>query len=185
MITEIGALVSIVNGLTDIAKSGADLFGKRKKAVTALKARVAGLAAQLSETATLMTYVPTWVRQCDQILAPRADLPADEIQKQNGQLYTLISESRYDYFSGAIYRTTYDTLPGMSDPMDEFRKLLERLETSNNEIRFDVALPALQKDWATVQIRLRDLRRQAEAIKEHANELHGRLINELKQAGAE
>lgn len=70
MITEIETLVSIIKCLTDMVRSGTDLFGKRKKehidAVNALKARVAGLAAQLNETASLMTYIPAWVRQCDQ-----------------------------------------------------------------------------------------------------------------------
>lgn len=188
MITEIGALVSIVKGLTEVAKTGSDLFGKRRKetvdAVAKLKERVAGVAAQLFQTVALLKTVPAWLRQCDDLLFQPENLSADGIQQQHVQLARLISESRYDYFSDAFYRTKYDALPGMSEPMDEFRKLLERLESDHNKIRFDITLPALQKDWSALRIRLRDLRKQAEVIRHHANELHGRLIDELERAGA-
>ncbi|KWK74153.1 hypothetical protein WM15_32385 [Burkholderia ubonensis] len=148
-----------------------------------LKARVAGLAAQLNETATLITYVPTWVRQCDQILYPRVDSSAvDKIQRQMEQLTMLISESRFDYFSGAIFKTKYDFLPGVSEAMDKFRNLLDDVQESQSKVRWDVELPALQKDWSIVEIRLHDLRNEADKIRICANELHGRLIEELRQA---
>lgn len=62
MITEIGTLVSIVKGLSDIAKTGGKLFGKHKKgtaeAVERLQGRVAGIAEQLYETVALLKTIP-------------------------------------------------------------------------------------------------------------------------------
>ncbi len=107
-----------------------------------------------------------------------------QVQRQHTLLHRLISESRYDYFSDAFYRTKYDALPGLSKPMEQFRELLERLEVDHNKIRFDVELQALHKDWFALRTRLRDLKNQAEAIRLRANELHGSLIDELERAGA-
>ncbi|HEY7182345.1 MAG TPA: hypothetical protein VIC84_13040 [Blastocatellia bacterium] len=188
MITEIGTLVAIVKGLADVAKTGTDLFGKRKQdtldRVDQLKGRVAGIAEQLYETVSLLKTIPAWLRQCEDVLFRPDNLSADAIQQQHILLHRLISDSRYDSFSDAFYRTKYDALPGLEKPMVTFRDLLERFEKDHSQMRFDVELRPLRTDWAKLKGRLRDLRDQAESIRRTANELHGRLIDELKQSGS-
>lgn len=83
-----------------------------------------------------------------------------------------------------VYRTKYDALRGLEKPMVTFRELLEKLDHEHRNMRFDVPLNALQTDWIKLKSRLRDLSDQAEFIRWTANELHGQLIDELKQSGA-
>ena len=188
MLTEIGALVSIVKGLFDVAKTGTDLFGAKKKktvqALETLQARISGLAEQLYETVSLLKTIPVWLRQCGQILGQSIELSADQIKQQQTLLTQLISDSRYDSFSDAFYVTKYDALPGLAKPMSSFRELLERLDDDHRKLRYDVPLQALRTDWATLKARLLDLRNQAEGVMNVSNELHGKLIAELKEAGA-
>ncbi len=188
MITEIGALVSIVKGLADIAKTGGDFFGKPKKEtakeINRLQGRVAGIAEQLYESVALLKTIPAWLRQAEEVIFQPDDLPIEAIQQHHTRLHRLISDSRYDSFSDAFYRTKYDTLPGLEKPMVSFRELLERLNDEHSKMRFDVPPQALQIDWSKLKSRLRDLYDEAENIRRTANELHGRLIDELKESGS-
>ncbi len=162
-------------------------MGRRRKetseSIKKLTARVAGIAEQLYETVALLKTIPTWLRQSEEILSQPDELKLDEIQRYHVVLNRLISDSRYDSFSDAFYRTKYDALPGLEKPMVTFRELLEKLEDEHHKMRFDVPLNALQRDWAKLKNRLRDLSDQAERIRQTANELHGKLIDELKRSG--
>jgi len=187
MITEIGALVAIVKGLTDIAKAGPDLFGKRKKetgdAVTNLKGRIGGLAAQLRETVVLLKTIPAWQSECEQILYAPAKSGDDEMLRAAANLNRIIVHSRYDSFSDAFYKTKFDELPGLGEPMASFRDLLERLEEQVKFVRPANDARAFKKEWDPLMLRLRDLFAKAEELRRQANELHGQLISELEAAG--
>ena len=73
LIPELGALIAIVKGLLDIAKSGRDLTGNKAKAtgesVEKLKDRLAGLADQLESCVMLGKTIPIWLRTCFDIEA--------------------------------------------------------------------------------------------------------------------
>ena len=187
MITEIGALVAIIKGLTDIAKAGPDLFGKRKKevgdAVANLKGRIGGLAAQLRETVVLLKTIPAWQSECEQIIYTPASSRDDEMLRAASNLDKLIVHSRYDSFSDAFYRTKFDELPGLGKPMAEFRDLLERLEEQLKFVRPTNDVRALKQEWDPLMLRLRDLFGKSEELRRLANELHGQLISELEAAG--
>ena len=187
MITEIGALVAIIKGLTDIAKAGPDLFGKRKKetiaAVASLKGRIGGLSAQLRETVVLLKTIPAWQSECEQILYAPARNSDDETLRAAANLDRLIVHSRYDSFSDAFYKTKFDELPGLGEPMASFRELLERLEEQLKFVRPTNDARALKKEWEPLMLRLKDLFAKAEELRRQANELHGQLISELEAAG--
>lgn len=68
--------------------------------------------------------------------------------------------------------------------MYDFQKMLDRAEKGLGEIRWDVALLVLQRDWSILQSHMRDLRAEAVKLKDQADELQGRLIEELKQAAS-
>ena len=175
-ITEIGALVAIVKALTDIAKAGPDLFGKRKKeaasAIATLKGRIGGLAAQLHETVVLLKTIPSWLADCDQILPLSPKAEDHFLQRAVNDLNQLIYDSRWDSFSDAFYKTEFDELPGIGGPMTAFRDFLERLEDQLKHVRPEGDLRAMRKEWESLMLRLRDLRAKAEDLRMVANALH-------------
>ena len=188
LIPELGALIAIVKGLLDIAKSGRDLTGNKAKAtgesVEKLKDRLAGLADQLESCVMLGKTIPIWLRTCFDIEADVTARSDEEVGRLRLSLIQLISDSRYDSFSAAFYRTSFARLPGVDSSIQSFRRDLEKLGEQCEYVRPKGDVGAWRKEWPALLQNLSYLRREAESLLQQADEVHGSLIGELKQAAA-
>ncbi len=188
LIPELGALVAIVKGLLDIAKSGRDFTGSKAKAtgdtVERLKDRMAGLADQLFACVMLVKTIPIWLRNCADIEVQVDTLTDEEVRRLQIALTRLISDSRYDSFSAAFYRTSFARLPGVDSSIQSFRRDLEKLGEQCEYVRPNGDIGAWRKEWPALLQNLSYLRREAVSLLQQADEVHGALIGELKQAAA-
>ena len=186
MLTEIGALVSIVKGLVDIAKSGTGLFGSGKKptpeAVDQLKQRVAGLAEQLRQSVALSKMLPVWLKEHSRFDLFTDALSDDQVRVLDSGLKALISDSIRDHFSSVFFRTSFACLPGIEPAIKSFRERLLVLEQQLNGVPPGDA-QAWRYAWPVLKVRLHDMRIEAVKIENMADEVHSSLVTELAEAG--
>ena len=92
MITEIGALVTIMKTLLDATKTGMELFGggaRRKAAESVKKAqeRLEGIAEQLFQSVALSKMLPIWLKEHAAV-----DLYTDTLSDDDVKLLRLASQ---------------------------------------------------------------------------------------------
>jgi hypothetical protein len=187
MLTEVGLLVTIVKGLVDVAKGGADLFGKRQKAtaqaVAQLKERIAGLAEQLHQSVALSKMLPIWLKDHAEVDLFTDKLSDDDVRLLDSNLRRLIHDSVHDHFSGTFFRTSFNCLPGIEAAIKAFRERLLALEQQINGI-----LPGdatmWKRTWPILKLRMHDLRIEAIKVNNLADEVHSTLVQELRSAAA-
>jgi hypothetical protein len=119
MITEIGALVSIIKSLLDASKTGWELFGNasRKAAAESIKKtqeRLAGIADQLFQSVALSKMLPIWLKEHAAVDLYTETLSDDDVKLLDSRLRQLISDSIHDHFSGTFFQTSFAVLPVMN-----------------------------------------------------------------------
>jgi len=186
MLTEIGALVSIVKGLVDIAKGGSGMFGGGKKipqaAVDQLQQRVAALAEQLHQSVALSKMLPVWLKEHSQFNLYADHLSDDEVKVLDSGLKSLVSNSIRDHFSGVFFKTSFACLPGIDAAIKAFQGRLHDLEQQLNGIPPGDA-QAWRHAWPVLKVRLNDMRVEALRIENMADDVHSKLVQELRLAG--
>ena len=184
MLTEIGALVTIVKSLLDATKTGTDLFGRKKPIdpnLSNLKLRIEGIAEQLQQSVALSRMLPIWLKDHAEVDLFQGSLGEDEIRLLDTKLRNLIADSVHDHFSGTFFHTSFRELPGIGTAIQDFRDKLITLEKQLNFIPpGDIA--AWRLSWPVLKIRMHDLRMAAVTINNLADEIHKQLIDELKAA---
>ena len=187
MLTEVGLLVTIVKGLVDVAKGGADIFGKRQKAtveaVVQLKGRIAGLAEQLQQSVALSKMLPIWLKDHAEVDLFTDKLSDDDVRLLDSKLRRLIHDSIHDHFSGTFFRTNFNCLPGVEAAIKSFRERLLALEQQINGILPGDA-PMWKRTWPILKLRMHDLRIEAVKVNNLADEVHSTLVQELRNAAA-
>ncbi|KVD70357.1 hypothetical protein [Burkholderia ubonensis] len=187
MLTEVGLLVSIVKNLFDIAKGGTDIFGRRQKAteeaVEQLKERITGLAEQLHQSVALSKMLPIWLKDHAEVDLFVSQLSDDDVRLLDSKLRRLISDSIHDHFSGTLFRTDFNCLPGVEIMIKGFRdRLLVLEQTLNGIVPGDAE--AWRRTWPFLKLRMHDLRVEAVKVNNLADEIHSDLVQELRQSGA-
>lgn len=184
MNTEIGAMVSIVNGLLNIVASGGKLFGgadsKTKQELSKLQQRFAGLAKQIELCEQLDRLIPLWERRVhffdDYVEKPT--LSKDEAREIKVELNDLMRGASDDYFSGAFFATQYDVVPAVHAEIGKFRIIVQDIK---NEIGH-IPPGAWSAHWAQLASRLRDLVRATNKVRDALQETMGALLRELRDA---
>ena len=190
MLTEIGILVTIVKNLGDIAKTGGDLFGGKKKAeetasaVIDLKGRISGIAEQLHESVVLSKMLPIWKKDYEKFDIFKNNLSDDDVRMLDAKLRELIDDSIHDHFSGTFFRTSFADLQEVDKAISGFRERLTDLEKQLKGIAPGNA-EAWRYSWPTLKVRLQDLRQKADTVYDLADDAHSALIKELREAGGE
>lgn len=187
MLTEIGALVGIVKGLLDVTKAGKSFlagFGKKEaasKTVAALQERVDGIAAQIHHCAMLTKMLPDWMRAHSRFDLFQEKLTDEQIRHLDSELRDFIVQSVHDSFSGIIFQTNFDSLPGMEFRMKVFREDLAALDATLNSIQ-QGDFKAWRQSWTVLKFRLGGLRQEALQVGALADKIFLALLQELKDA---
>jgi len=182
MITEIGALVTIMKTLLDATKTGKELFGggERKKAIQNAQERLDGVAEQLFQSVTLSKMLPIWLKEHAEVDLYVDKLSNDDVKLLDNRLRNLIFDSIHDHFSGTIFRMSFAVLPGVENGIKAFRDKLLALETQLNGIPAGNA-KAWRLAWPIIKIRMQDLRIEAVKLDNLADEIHSKLVTELRE----
>jgi gas vesicle protein len=186
MITEIGTLVGILKALLEAAKSGRELFGASSKKATAeavkkTQDRLAGIADQLFQSVALSKMLPIWLKEHATVDLYTDALTDDEVKLLDSRLRQLISDSIHDHFSGTFFQTSFAVLPGVEAGIKGFRDRLLALEGQLNGIPPGDAT-SWRRAWPIVKVRMHDLRLEAVKLDNLADEVHGSLVRELRDA---
>ena len=186
MIAEFGALVGIVKSLLEVAKAGSDLFGRISKKQTEqelkkLQERLAGIADQLHQSVALSKMLPIWLKEHSTYDLFENSLTNDDVKLLDRGLRNLISDSIHDHFSGTFFHTSFATLPGVDAGIKKFRDSLSALEGQLDGIPPGDAT-SWRRAWPILKVRMHDLRVEALKLNNLADELHSKLIVELRDA---
>jgi hypothetical protein len=185
MITEIGALVGIMKTLLEATKAGMELFGagaRKRSAESVSKAqeRLGGVAEQLFQSVALSKMLPIWLQEHSKFDLYTDKLSDDNVKLLDSGLKRLISDSIHDHFSATFFRTSFAVLPNVETGIQGFRQRLVALETQLEGITAGNA-DSWRLAWPTLKVRLNDLRIEATKLDSMADELHAKLVTELRE----
>ena len=188
MLTEIGALVTIVKNLLDGTKTGIDILGRRRsgaqKSVKDLQARISGIAEQLDRCVALSKMLPLWLKDHSEVDLFTEKLSDEDVRLLDSKLRSLIVDSIHDHFSGVFFRMSFGVLPGVDTEMAGFQQRLRALEGQLNGVPPGDAV-AWRRSWSVIKVRMSDLRQEAGKIDNLAEQIHAQLIKELRDASAQ
>lgn len=185
MITEIGALVTIMKTLLEATKSGKELFGggARKRTAESVKEaqqRLDGVAEQLFQCVALSKMLPVWLKEHATVDLFTDTLSNDDVKLLDSNLRGLISQSIHDHFSGTFFRTSFAILPNVEAGILAFRERLLALEKQLDGIPPGDAT-SWRRAWPILKMRMTDLRIEAVKLDNLADALHARLVTELRE----
>ena len=197
----IGALATLTKALVEGVQSLKDLFGAADRRTReqsdrlldavetrfeAFQSRLLVLAEQLEKSEMLTKMIPAW-----QEFALRmpfgtdvSNLDSDGCNRLRRDLDNFLHQSIHDHFSTAFFQTQFASLPGVETQLIVFRSKLTDLErtvrsiTPGNDAVF-------KGQWSTMSVQFNDAMNLAWQLNSLADDLHGRLILELKAAAAE
>jgi hypothetical protein len=184
MITEIGALVSIIKNLIDVTKAGSSFLNRssqnQEQAISKLQGRMEGLVEQLSRCMQLDRLIPVWERRLDEFrpFVQRTTIEAGEAQRIEHDLRDLIKGAAKDYFSGAFFYTEYEIIPGVHAAITEFRTVIENIDHEISHIPPN----AWRSHWPQLAGRLRDLQNATAKVERSLEDNLAKLFKELRDA---
>jgi hypothetical protein len=185
MITEIGALVTIMKTLLEATKSGMELFGggARKRTAESVKKtqeRLEGVAEQLFQSVALSKMLPIWLREHAEVDLYTDTLSDENVKLLDSRLRRLIDDSIHDHFSGTFFRTSFAVLPDVEAGILAFRERLLALEKQLDGIPPGDAT-SWRRAWPILKVRMDDLRKEAVKLDNLADDLHAKLVTELRE----
>jgi hypothetical protein len=188
MITEIGALVTIVKDLLSAVKNGRDLFGGGSKKATMdtlvkTQQRLEGISEQLHHSVALTKMLPIWLREYQAVDLYVTSPTNEEVKLLDSRLRALIGDSIHDHFSGTFFHLNFAVLPNVDSGIRSFRERLLALEAQLNGIPPGDAV-SWRRAWPTLKVRLHDLRVEVEKISKTAEDVFVALLSELRDASA-
>jgi len=201
---DIGSLVSISkifletfaglkDLLTEFASKGGGASPKAQNLLLELRdntnkfqARLEGLATQLEQSERLNRMIPTWEAYANQVPVWKqlSDMTADEAQRIHVAIRDLVHSSIRDQFSSTFFRTEFDKLPGMEDKLKEFRTNLNNLDRTLSTIPAG-NFEAFKALWPNIMVEFNNLRNSGHEVGRLAEDIHGRLIDELLRSTRE
>jgi hypothetical protein len=187
----IGTLVGITKSVIDIVKSVSPTFRDRSAqeklhdGFAELYGRIDILSVQLEQSENLTRMVPAWIELADRIgrsfYRRPSEMNASEVQILDRDLRDLMNESIRDHFSSTFFSVQFDRLPEVPLKLDLFRDRLKTLDrTISNVPPGDV--DALNALWPQIRTHFNDARNAASDIERLAEDVHGKLIRELRDA---
>ena len=187
----IGALVGITKSVIDIVKSVGSAMRDRSAqdklnaGVAELYGRIDILSVQLEQSENLTRMVPAWIELANRIgrslYGEPSKMTASEVQIVEGDLRDLMHESIRDHFSSTFFREQFDKLPDVPLKLELFRDRLKTLDrTISNMAPGD--LSALSALWPQIRTHFNEAQNTARDIERLAEDLHGELIKELRDA---
>lgn len=185
MITEIGALVAIMKTLLEATKSGKELFGgggrkKTAESVNKAQERLDGIAEQLFQSVALSKMLPIWLKEHERVELFTETLSDEDVKLLDSQLRDLIYQSIHDHFSGTFFRTSFAVLPNVEEGIHAFRERLLALEKQLDGIPAGDAT-SWRRTWPIIKVRMQDLRMEAIKLDSLADDLHAKLVTELRE----
>jgi hypothetical protein len=142
--------------------------------------RLEGLAIQLQQSERLTRMIPAWEAYANEV-TPVADINTiaeTEAQRIHVALRNLIESSIRDQFSGTFFRSQFDSLPGMERELDVFRAHLGNLDRTVSTIPAG-NLGAFKALWPSLSVQFNDLRNSGYQVRRLAEDINGKLIDEL------
>jgi hypothetical protein len=157
-----------------------------KQNINNFQARLEGLAMQLQQSERLTRMIPTWEAYANQIpmVGDINTLSDAEAQGVHVALRQLIESSIRDQFSGTFFRSEFDTLPGMERQLDFFREHLKNLDRTVSTIPAG-NLGAFRVLWPNLSVEFNNLRNSGYDVRRLAEDIHGKLIDELLESTRE
>jgi hypothetical protein len=185
----IGTLLAITNSVIEVIKGAGSLFSgasakeKLKTAVTQLYGRIDELSLQLEQCESLTRMIPAWLELANRMPLWQQPAGMDEREQQllDRDLRSLIHESMRDHFSGTFFNSRFDKLPDIPLKLEIFRDRLRTLDRTISAVQ-PGHVPSLVALWPQITTQFNDARNAACAIQQHAEDLQGRLIQELREA---
>jgi len=96
-------------------------------------------------------------------------------------LRSLIHESIRDHFSATFFRSKFDRLPDVPLKLEIFRDRLHTLDKTVSAVQ-PSSVQTLQALWPQITTQFNDARNAAHEIQRIADDLQGKLIQELSDA---
>ena len=186
MITEVGALVSIIKNLLDSTKTGRELWGVGNKkltidSITKTQGRLSGISEQMFQSMALYKMMPIWLKEHAQFDLFDNTLSNEDVTKLDTKLRGLIFDSNHDHFKATFFHTSFSVLPGVDDGIKQFGDKLKALEDQLNGIPAGDAT-SWRRTWPILKMRMHDLRVEAVNLMVRVDEIQTALIMELRDA---
>jgi hypothetical protein len=191
--TFLESFVNLKGLLTDVFKrSGGSVADADKimlelrEKVDAFQSRLQGLATQLEQSERLTRMIPAWEAYANQIPVYKqiSEILPDEAQRIHYALRDWINASINDQFSSTFFRAQFDSLPGMEAKLEIFRANLRNVDRTVSTIpagNFEV----FKVLWSQITVEFNNVRNSGYEVRRHAEEIHGRLIEELLRSTQE
>lgn len=188
-IATIGSLLGITKSVIEIIKGVGSIFSassgkeKLKDGFSQLYGRIDVLSVQLEQCESLTRMVPAWLELANHMpmwQQPSAISPR-EAQILEQDLRRLIDDSIRDHFSTAFFQSKFDRLPDVPLKIEIFRDRLRTLDRTISAIQ-PGSTQALVALWPQITTQFNDARNTAYEIQRIADDLQGRLIQELRDA---
>lgn len=188
-LTTIGSLLGVTLKVIDVIKGVGSLFSgssdkeKLKAGFTQFYSRVDVLAAQLEQCESLTRMVPAWIELANRMPFWQQPSAFDqrEAQSLDRDLRSLIHDSIRDHFSATFFRSKFDQLPEIPLKLELFRDRLRTLDRTISTVQ-PGNLQSLQALWPQITTQFNDTRNSASEIQRLADDIQGRLIEELRDA---
>jgi hypothetical protein len=166
-----------------IADKSPENFDKLKENFIDYQKRLEMLALQLERSETLTRMIPTWFADVNRLPLWKdvTTLQSSELWQVHHDLQELIRQSIHDHFSSTFFRTDFDALSGVDQQMIVFRGQLNQLDNRVRTIQ-----PGNEQVfrglWSTLALDINNLRDTAITIERMGEDIHGKLIHELRDA---
>jgi hypothetical protein len=153
--------------------------------VAELYGRIDILSVQLEQSEDLTRMVPAWIEFSSRIgrslYGNPSEMTANEVQIFEGDLRQLMQKSIRDHFSSTFFETQFDRLPEAPLKLELFRDRLKTLDATISNVA-PGNRDALSAQWPQIRTHFNDAQNAAVQIDRLAEDLHGKLIRELRDA---
>lgn len=188
-IATIGSLVSITKSLLDLVKginsriSDNSIRQQLRAEFTHLYARMDDLSVQLDQSERLTRMVPAWLELANRMPLWQQPLALGNAEAQNldRDMRSLLDNSIRDHFSSTFFDSQFDRLPDVPLKLEIFRERLRTLDRTVSTVQ-PGNTQSLEALWPQITTHFNDARNTAYEIQRLADDVHGRLINELRDA---
>jgi hypothetical protein len=187
----IGSLITYTTSLIDIVKQVRSAFShsSRDSVATSLRQmyeRVNVLSEQLAQSERLTRMVPAWLELANRmpVWQQASDLDPRDARALDADLRSLVNDSIRDHFSATFFRSSFDRLPDVPLRVQIFRDRITTLDRTVSTVQ-PGNFASLQALWPQITTQFNDTRNAAYEIQRLADDLHGQLIDELREASAQ
>ena len=124
--------------------------------------------------------LPIWLKEHAAVDLYTDTLSDDDVKLLDSRLRNLIHDSIHDHFSGTFFRMNFSVLPDVEAGIRSFREWLLALEKQLDGIPPGDAT-SWRRAWPILKVRMHDLRTEAVKLDNLADDLHAKLVAELRE----